>query len=77
MLFALADLEWKITWVGSPESVEYDQILDQVFVGPVTRGQYKFVFEVGCDQLPCTCSLDQELVCPVLHFKLSKRLLNK
>ena len=51
---SVVDLEWKITWVGSSESVEYDQVLDQVFVGPVTRGQYKFVFEVGltgCQEL--------------------------
>lgn len=41
-----ADLEWKITYVGSAESEKYDQVLDTVFVGPVSPGQYRFVFQV-------------------------------
>lgn len=39
------DLEWKIIYVGSAESEEYDQILDTVYVGPVPEGRHKFVFE--------------------------------
>lgn len=31
------DLEWKIIYVGSAESEEFDQILDTVYVGPVQR----------------------------------------
>lgn len=42
-----ADLEWKITYVGSAESEKYDQVLDTVFVGPVSPGQYRFVFQVS------------------------------
>merc|ERR1712008_641364 len=38
------DLEWKIIYVGSAESEEYDQILDTVYVGPVPEGRHKFVF---------------------------------
>ena len=38
------DLEWKIVYVGSAESEEYDQILDTVYVGPVPEGRHKFVF---------------------------------
>ena len=44
---SLADLEWKLTYVGSAESEKYDQVLDTVFVGPVAPGQYRFVFQVG------------------------------
>ncbi|XP_046355518.1 histone chaperone asf1-like [Haliotis asinina] len=39
------DLEWKIIYVGSAESVEHDQILETVLVGPVPAGCHKFVFE--------------------------------
>lgn len=39
------DLVWKIIYVGSAESEEYDQILDTVYVGPIPEGRHKFVFE--------------------------------
>ncbi|XP_043362752.1 histone chaperone ASF1B isoform X2 [Dermochelys coriacea] len=42
---ALKDLEWKIIYVGSAESEEYDQVLDSVLVGPVPAGRHMFVFE--------------------------------
>lgn len=38
------DLEWKIIYVGSAESEDYDQILDTVYVGPIPEGRHKFVF---------------------------------
>ena len=41
-----ADLEWKLIYVGSPESEKYDQVLDSVLVGPVAPGSYRFVFQV-------------------------------
>ena len=44
MLFS--DLEWKIIYVGSAESEEYDQTLDTVVVGPIIAGRHMFVFEV-------------------------------
>mmetsp|Transcript_42365 Transcript_42365/g.76028 ORF Transcript_42365/g.76028 Transcript_42365/m.76028 type:complete len:185 (-) Transcript_42365:105-659(-) len=45
-LYDLAeDLEWKLTYVGSAESEEYDQVLDSVFLGPVHQGTYRFVFQ--------------------------------
>lgn len=50
-LVLLADLEWKLTYVGSAESEKYDQELDSVLVGPVVRGQYRFIFQVRCH--PC------------------------
>ncbi|XP_013788243.1 histone chaperone asf1-like [Limulus polyphemus] len=39
------DLEWKIIYVGSAESEDYDQVLDTVFVGPVPEGKHMFVFQ--------------------------------
>lgn len=71
------DLEWKIVYVGSAESDKYDQVLDTVFVGPVARGQYRFVFQadppdfsrippddvVGVTIILLTCSFkDQEFI---------------
>ena len=72
-----ADLEWKLTYVGSAESEKYDQVLDSVFVGPLAPGQYKFVFQadppnfqaippqdvVGVTIILLTCSYrDQEFL---------------
>lgn len=48
----MADLEWKLTYVGSAESEEFDQVLDTVLVGPVPEGRHKFVFEVNPPLLP-------------------------
>ncbi|KAF6802155.1 histone chaperone asf1 [Colletotrichum musicola] len=39
------DLEWKLTYVGSATSDQYDQELDSLLVGPVPVGTNKFVFE--------------------------------
>ena len=47
VVFFLTDLEWKIIYVGSAESEEYDQTLDSVVVGPIIAGKHMFVFEVG------------------------------
>lgn len=44
--FLILDLEWKIIYVGSAESEEYDQVLDSVLVGPVPAGRHMFVFQV-------------------------------
>jgi histone chaperone ASF1 len=38
------DLEWKLIYVGSAKSTEFDQILDTIYVGPVPEGRHKFVF---------------------------------
>jgi hypothetical protein len=40
------DLEWKVIYVGSAESAQYDQELDNIMVGPVPVGVNKFVFQV-------------------------------
>ncbi|XP_017787139.1 PREDICTED: histone chaperone asf1b [Nicrophorus vespilloides] len=39
------DLEWKMIYVGSAESEEYDQVLDSVFVGPIPEGKHMFMFQ--------------------------------
>ncbi|KAI0024007.1 ASF1 like histone chaperone-domain-containing protein [Xylariomycetidae sp. FL0641] len=39
------DLEWKLTYVGSATSDQYDQELDSLLVGPIPVGINKFVFE--------------------------------
>jgi len=39
------DLEWKMIYVGSAESEDYDQVLDTIYVGPVPEGRHIFVFE--------------------------------
>jgi len=38
-------LEWKLTYVGSATSDQYDQELDSLFVGPIPVGVSKFPFE--------------------------------
>lgn len=47
LVLLFIDLEWKIIYVGSAESEEYDQVLDSVLVGPVPAGRHMFVFQVG------------------------------
>ena len=42
------DLEWKLTYVGSAENTEHDQILDTIYVGPVPEGRHMFVFQADC-----------------------------
>ena len=42
-----ADLEWRLTYVGSAEDEKHDQQLDSVLVGPVPVGINRFVFQ--CD----------------------------
>lgn len=46
-LLECLDLEWKMIYVGSAESEEFDQTLDSVFVGPIPEGKHMFVFQVG------------------------------
>ncbi|KAJ3230229.1 ASF1 anti-silencing function 1 [Chytriomyces hyalinus] len=39
------DLEFKLIYVGSAESEAYDQVLEEIMVGPVPVGVNKFVFQ--------------------------------
>ena len=54
MFFFYKDLEFKIIYVGSAETVEFDQTLDQIVVDAVPKGQFKFMFQVN---LTCVNSL--------------------
>eukprot|EP01120_Amphizonella_sp_Union-15-10_P005679 TRINITY_DN1715_c0_g1_i1.p1 TRINITY_DN1715_c0_g1~~TRINITY_DN1715_c0_g1_i1.p1 ORF type:complete len:238 (-),score=54.04 TRINITY_DN1715_c0_g1_i1:66-779(-) len=45
------DLEWTLTYVGSAESKDYDQILDSILLGPVSIGQNKFVFQANAPDI--------------------------
>ncbi|KAI5962228.1 ASF1 [Candida pseudojiufengensis] len=38
------DLEWKLTYVGSSDSLDHDQELDSILVGPVPIGVNSFLF---------------------------------
>ena len=38
------DLEWKLTYVGSPDSTKHDQVLDSIMVGPIPVGVNRFQF---------------------------------
>lgn len=55
----MSDLEWKIIYVGSAESEEYDQVLDSVLVGPVPAGRHMFVFQVSTTPAVSKCSQTQ------------------
>eukprot|EP00050_Salpingoeca_kvevrii_P008085 m.300574 g.300574 ORF g.300574 m.300574 type:complete len:196 (+) comp14496_c0_seq1:455-1042(+) len=39
------DIEWRLIYVGSARSEEYDQELECIAVGPLVKGVHKFVFE--------------------------------
>ncbi|OAQ66477.1 histone deposition protein Asf1 [Pochonia chlamydosporia 170] len=45
------DLEWKLTYVGSATSDQYDQELDSLLVGPVPVGVNKFLFEADAPKI--------------------------
>ncbi|KAI6373254.1 Histone chaperone asf1 [Pyricularia grisea] len=67
------DLEWKLTYVGSATSDQYDQELDSLLVGPIPVGVNKFIFEaaapdtskipdtdvLGVTVILLTCSYDE------------------
>eukprot|EP00771_Trimastix_marina_P002137 gnl/Trimastix_PCT/3250.p1 GENE.gnl/Trimastix_PCT/3250~~gnl/Trimastix_PCT/3250.p1 ORF type:complete len:223 (+),score=29.99 gnl/Trimastix_PCT/3250:41-670(+) len=39
------DLELRVTYIGSPDSERFDQLLESVFVGPLPVGLAKFVLQ--------------------------------
>ena len=43
----ITDLEWKMIYVGSAESEEFDQVLDTIYVGPIPEGRHMFIFQVN------------------------------
>lgn len=55
-------MEWKMTYVGDYRSVEKDQILDAVLVGPINRGTHKFCFQVCVDVLLLYLTLYRQML---------------
>lgn len=51
----IVDLEWKMIYVGSAESEEFDQVLDTIYVGPIPEGRHMFVFQVNIIFKCCVC----------------------
>ena len=47
MYFATPDIEWKLIYVGSPQTTDKDQELDTCMVGPVPVGVNSFTFEAS------------------------------
>lgn len=76
------DLEWKMTYVGSAESTNHDQVLDTIYVGPVPEGRHMFVFQadapdpskvpakdiVGATVILVTCSYHNQEFIRVGYF---------
>ena len=76
------DLEWKVTYVGSAEDSTCDQVLDEVFVGPVPVGINKFVLQadapdisqipssdlIGVTVVLVTCSYKEQEFCRVGYY---------
>ncbi|CAG8459289.1 4327_t:CDS:2 [Dentiscutata heterogama] len=59
------DLEWKIIYVGSSESDQYDQVLDCIMVGPVPSGINQFIFQAPApnpDRIPQSEILDVTVI---------------
>jgi histone chaperone ASF1 len=52
------DLEWKVIYVGSAESSSYDQILEELLVGPVPMGVNKFILEAQAPDIKLIPSTD-------------------
>jgi hypothetical protein len=40
-----ADIEWKLTYVGCAEDASFDQVLEEVLVGPIVVGEHTFVLQ--------------------------------
>nr|CAG8481211.1 3368_t:CDS:2 [Entrophospora candida] len=66
------DLEWKIIYVGSSESEQYDQVLESIMVGPVPPGINQFIFEApapNVDQIPSKDILDVTVILITCSYK--------
>lgn len=41
------DLEWRVVYVGNAEDNTYDQLLEEVMVGPVVQGVHRFILQAN------------------------------
>ncbi|CAG8738666.1 18542_t:CDS:2, partial [Acaulospora morrowiae] len=65
-------LEWKIIYVGSSESDQYDQVLDSIMVGPVPTGVNQFIFQVpppNPERIPQNEILDVTVIIITCSYK--------
>lgn len=80
-------MEWKVVYVGSPESHDHDQVLEQVQVGPIPLGLHKFVLSsvpppcwewiplphrLGVTVLLVTASYRQQEFCRIGYYVLNE-----
>ncbi|WFD41263.1 Histone chaperone asf1 [Malassezia japonica] len=66
------DIEWKLIYVGSAESEEYDQELDSCMVGPVPVGVNSFEFEAEApspEKIPATDLLGVTVILLTASYK--------
>eukprot|EP01064_Diplonema_japonicum_P024285 TRINITY_DN34824_c0_g1_i1.p1 TRINITY_DN34824_c0_g1~~TRINITY_DN34824_c0_g1_i1.p1 ORF type:complete len:174 (+),score=16.78 TRINITY_DN34824_c0_g1_i1:49-570(+) len=67
-----SDLEFKVVWVGSSSSNEYDQILEDCEVGPLVLGANEFILEHDAPNwklIPPEDLLSVTLVLIMVHYK--------
>ncbi|WFD30487.1 Histone chaperone asf1 [Malassezia sp. CBS 17886] len=66
------DIEWRLIYVGSAESEEYDQELDSCMVGPVPVGVNSFEFEAEApspEKIPATDLLGVTVILLTASYK--------
>ncbi|KAA0148026.1 hypothetical protein FNF27_02341 [Cafeteria roenbergensis] len=66
------DLEWRVIYVGSAESSDHDQELDNVLVGPVPVGTNKFMLSTDApdpSKIPATDLLGVTVVLVTCSYK--------
>ncbi|PWN50874.1 anti-silencing protein [Violaceomyces palustris] len=66
------DIEWKLIYVGSAESEQYDQELDNCMVGPVPVGVNSFEFEAAApspDKIPAQDLLGVTVILLTASYK--------
>lgn len=45
------DMDWRVVYVGSSDSPDFDQVLETVSVGPLLPGKHAFVVEAKCPDI--------------------------
>jgi histone chaperone ASF1 len=66
------DLEWKLVYVGSPRSSDFDQVLDSIDIGPLSPSTVKFVFDAPAPDLLKVPEADRFEV-SAIYFSVSYR----
>ncbi|TMS35813.1 hypothetical protein L596_003128 [Steinernema carpocapsae] len=76
------DLEWELTYVGTPSSSEKDQVLETILIGPIREGRHKFQLEaeapkpelipeddvIGVTALLLTCKYNDQQFLKIGYF---------